>query len=255
MTHVVLVEDDPAYAEELVEFLELHGMKAIWLKSFADLAVTIRLRSPDLLVLDQFVAGMDAVTLLFDVRRYYNGGIVLLTGNQDATDRIVALETGADDFVTKSLGPRELLARLRAICRRMAPQSTNSERHPEPGRWIIDSRQNRVQTPNGTTLQLTYTELHILIYLVKNPGRVIDRDELSVAVLRRRFMAKDRSIDNMLSRIRVMLTPHMLDHQVIRSVRGRGYVFPGLDLAEESDLSLPCETGGDYEVAIDTEKT
>ena len=249
MPLVVLVEDDPGYAEELVEFLELHGMDTIWLKSFADLAATIRLRSPDLLVLDQFVAGKDAVTLLADVRRSYQGGVVLLTGNQDVTDRIVALETGADDFVAKSLGPRELLARLRAVSRRVGPPAATPEPQAQPGRWLIDARRNKIQAPDGTTLKLTYTELRMLIYLVNNPGRLIDRGELTGAVLGRRFLADDRSADNMLSRIRVVLKPHLPDHDVIRSVRGRGYVFPGLDLAEESDLRLPCETAADVELA------
>ncbi len=241
MAAVVLVEDDPPYAEELLEFLHLHGVNAVWLRSFGELATNMRHVSPDLLVLDQFVAGQDAVMLLPDLRRSYGGGIVLLTGNQDLTDRIVALETGADDFVAKSLGPRELLARLRALLRRLRKQADLPARQPTAGQWVIDARRNKVQAPNGTSLHLTHTELQMLIYLISNPGRLIGRDELSVAVLRRRFLPEDRSVDNMLSRIRVILKPHVPDAHVIRSVRGRGYLFAGLDLAAESDLQLAHE--------------
>ena len=242
MLNAVLVEDDPTYAEELVEFLAAHGLETVWLKSLDNLVATIRCQPPDILVLDQFVGGQDVLTLLPDLRHSYTGGLVVLTGNEDVIDRVVALETGADDFVVKSLGPRELLARLRAVLRRVQPQPAATDRPPQAGKWLIDARQHKVQAPDGAVLRLTVTELHMLIYLIANPGRVLTRDELSLAVLRRGFTAEDRGVDNMLSRIRSMIGPHVADRHPIRSMRGRGYVFAGLDLAEESNLRLPGET-------------
>lgn len=253
MAAVVLVEDDPPYAEELVEFLHRHGMKVVWFRSFGEMAANIRRLSPNLLVLDQFVAGQDAVMLLPDLRRGYGGGILLLTGNQDPTDRIVALETGADDFVAKSLGPRELIARMRAVLRRLGSRSDMPVRQAQAGQWVIDGRRNKVQAPNGISIHLTNTELEMLIYLINNSGRLISRDELSAAVLRRGYLPEDRSVDNMLSRIRVILRPYVRDGHVIRSVRGRGYLFTGLDLAEESDLQLPSETTAGLGLAAEAE--
>ncbi len=253
MVAVVLVEDDPPFAEELIEFLGAHGIDAVWLKSLAGLMTVVSRRPPDLLVLDQFVGGQDALTLLPELRRRYSGGVLVLTGNQDPADRIVALETGADDFVAKSLGPRELLARLRAVLRRVSPPPLATAPPAPTGKWLIDARRNKVQAPGGALLRLTHTELQMLVYLVSNPGRLITRDELSSAVLHRRFLPEDRSVDNMLSRIRGTLKPHVADERLIRSVRGIGYVFAGLDLAEESLLQPAGEAPPRVVAAADSE--
>lgn len=244
MPNVVLVEDDCVFAEELIDFLESHGIQTTWFATMDQRITEIVELNPDIVVLDQFVAGHDCLTSLVDLRRSYRGGVLVLTGNMDVVDRIVALETGADDYVAKSLGPRELLARLRAVLRRVAP--ADSSANPVPPNapaagatvaavtrqpWTIDLRRHLVVAPDGVPLALTNLEFEAVDYLSRNAGRLITRDELSLALLARPYTPLDRSVDNMLSRIRKALEPHMQDEPAIRSIRGRGYIFAGFDLA------------------------
>ena len=240
MSTIVLVEDDAPFAEELVEFLGTHGIKAIWFATLTGRIGEIVQLQPDLLVLDQFVDGYDSLTSLAELRRSYAGGVVVLTGNTDAVDRIVALETGADDFVAKSLGPRELLARLRAVLRRVKAGPVVPSSAAPVGKWVIDTRRHVLQTPDGIHVKLTNTEFEALVYMSVHAGRLISRDELSQKLLNRPFTPLDRSVDNMLSRIRKAIEPHMSGEPAIRSVRGRGYVFVGFE-QQADGLGLKLE--------------
>ncbi len=231
---VVLVEDDAAFAEEMVEFLEAHGLATTWIGELADVLAAVDRIEPDIVVLDQFVAGRDSLLLLPELRRRYAGGLLVLTGNQDVTDRILALETGADDFVAKSLGARELLARVRAVLRRARPAAARPAGDGESGpgaQWRVDTLRQEVRAPDGTPLRLTGAEFQALLYLAARAGQVVAREDISLAVLNRPFSALDRSVDNLVSRLRKVLEPHFGDEAVIRSVRGRGYVFFALELA------------------------
>ena len=241
---VVLVEDDPSFAEELVEFLEAHGLSVHWLNSVQDVVTTVLRLQPDVVVLDQFVAGRDSLLLLPELRRRYRGGLLVLTGNQDVTDRILALETGADDFVAKSLGPREMLARLRAVLRRVrpapsTPASMASPATPIGPAWQIDLLRHQVRAPDGSMLRLTGAEFQALVFLAQRAGRVVSREEVSETVLDRPFSALDRSVDNLVSRLRKALETHFVDEPVIRSVRGRGYVFLAMDIARAVEANGP----------------
>ena len=242
-TKILLIEDDEAIASELAEFLGRHGMETVWFKSYENIEKNVADAKADLLLLDQFVDGRDALTLLPEIRSGYEGGIVFLTGNEEAVDRIVALESGADDFVMKSLGPRELLARLRAVLRRTREDedahSGNDHRvSSDPGavgNWSIDLNRQEVLAPDGVALQLTYTEFQLLTYLIRHASRVVTRDEVSREVLHRDFTPADRAVDNLVSRIRTAVEPHANGDSVIRSVRGQGYIFIGQHVPLDGD--------------------
>ena len=229
---ICVVEDDHAYAEELLEFLRGHGMQPSWLSSFAGLPEQLSSQAPQILILDQFVNGEDALTLIPELRRIYSGGVIVLTGNQDVSDRIVALETGADDFVLKSLGPRELLARMRALFRRMQQLEAAPSMAPVDGKWRIDPDRHQLWSPGGTQVALTFTEFQALMILARRAYEIVSREEISIIALGRPYTAADRSVDNMLSRIRKAIEPHTPGMQVIRSVRGVGYMFTGFNLDE-----------------------
>jgi DNA-binding response OmpR family regulator len=240
---VLLVEDDSPFAEELSEFLVGHGLKAVVCDSLADLAPRVQELQPDALVLDQFVGGRDVLPLLAGLRSIFAGGIMVLTGNQDRTDRIVALEVGADDFISKSAGPREFLARLRAVLRRAQLHAGGEQPTVQAkpgGRWRIDTRRLEVHSPDGTLLPLTRTEFHALVVLMQKAGELVTRDHVSLTVLGRRFSPLDRSVDNMVSRVRKALEPHLGGQPSISSVRGKGYVFDAFVLA---DVALTDSAG------------
>ena len=231
---VMFVEDDPVYATELCEFLADYSIKTIWLDTLADISGAIQSHAPNLLILDQFIGRRDAVSLLGDIRKTYDGGIVILTGNQDVVDRIVALETGADDFMSKQLVPRELLARFRAVLRRgehpahlSAPTAV---RPPSNGKWSVDRRRATIAAPNREKLQITRSEFRLLIELVDADGAVVLREGLSQSVLGRPYDPSDRSVDNMVSRIRKAFAAHLGGAHSIAAVRGKGYAFVAFSL-------------------------
>jgi two-component system OmpR family response regulator len=232
---VLLIEDNREFAEELSEFLQSYGIDVIWREALDDSFDDVLQNQPDLIILDQFLSGRDALTLLVDLRRHYKGGILVLTGNADATDRIVALENGADDFIAKGLGARELLARLRAVVRRLRmppPQPAEARPASVPGQWRIDPIRATLHAPDGTLLPLTNAEFQMMHYLIRRAGQPASRDELSLAVLGRPCHSTDRSIDNLISRLRKALVPHVDSRTLIRSLRGQGYLFTGLDVVE-----------------------
>jgi DNA-binding response OmpR family regulator len=233
MLPIVIVEDDDAFGEELSEFLGAHGFAVSWGRTLDVLYALIDAAKPELVILDQFVNGRDVLNDLHTIRRRFAGGLVILTGNPREVDRIIALEEGADDVILKSVSPREMLARLRAVERR-----TNRSNHAgEPparaagstSRWSIDAKWHLLRTPNGTLLQITNLECAALVYLDSRAGQLVTRDELSLKVLGRPFSPFDRSVDNLLSRIRRLIGPYMNGGDMIRAVRGQGYVFAGLN--------------------------
>ncbi len=243
--NVILIEDDLAFAQELVEFLEAHGLTTSHLVTLDDLPGRLRDERPDLLILDQFVDGNDSLPYLSDVKTVFDGGVVVLTGNQDRTDRIVALESGADDFIAKSLDPRELLARLRAVLRRASsitakPPSAPQQPAVADGSWQIDTRRLELRAPSRAIVPLTRTEFQAMLVLVQKAGHMISRDKLSTIVLERPFSPLDRSVDNMISRIRKALEPHLSGQPAISSVRGKGYVFDAFSL---EDVVITDPTG------------
>jgi DNA-binding response OmpR family regulator len=228
---ILLVEDDASFAAELSEFLERHGLAVGWRPSLAGLAGQVAASPPLLIVLDQFVGRQDSLTVLPDLRKVFAGGIMILTGNQEIADRIVALETGADDFISKTVEPREILARVRALLRR-----TQASAPPAvAGRWRINERRQEVRAPNGAVLPLTRTEFLALHLMLRSAGQFVTRDELSLAVLGRPFSPLDRSVDNLVSRIRRALEPHLAGQAAISPVRGKGYV---LDAFTPADIDI-----------------
>lgn len=228
---VILVEGDEVFAEELQEFLGAHGVGTIRLNSIDRLIDEVIRYRPDILLLNQFCRGQDCIPCLPELRNNFTGGIVVLTGNQDVTDRIVALETGADDFVLKSVGARELLARLRSLLRRMhlspGPDVSAPEGGSSAGSWLMDIRHQEFRVPDGSRVSLTPAEFETLRFLAAHSGELVTRDELSLLILKRPFTPLDRSVDNLISRLRRAIELHLPGERVIRSIRGRGYIFMG----------------------------
>ena len=238
---ICLVEDDAEFAGELIQFLGVYGIHTVWLQTIDDLPTRLSALQPDALLLDQFVGGQDAVTGIAGLRRSYAGGIMVLTGNLEVLDRIIALETGADDFVSKLLGPREILARLRAVMRRsqQVAEPALQTRGAAVGPWRINPAKHELYAPDGNLVRMSVTEFRALMVLIDNSLSVVTRDALSRAVLKRPHTLTDRSVDNLMSRVRKMIEVHTNGVPVIRAVRGIGYMFTGLDLQYPDEKRQP----------------
>jgi DNA-binding response OmpR family regulator len=233
--HILLVEDDEVFAEELGQYLAAHGIRTEHARTTDEAMESLLAEQPLGVILDQFVGETDTLVWFTRLRTRYSGGVMFLSANQEITDRIVGLEMGAADFVSKTTMPREILARVRSLIRRPpdspavdqgAPQPSRS---PKPGHWYLDSNQLELFRPDGAVVHLTGAEFETLRYLDNARGRTVSRDELVKAVLRRNYSPLDRSIDNVISRLRKKLDTFEHAGRRIKAVRGGGYIFVGFN--------------------------
>jgi two-component system, OmpR family, response regulator len=184
----------------------------------------------DLIVLDLMLPGEDGLSLCRTLRRQSNIPIIMLTAKGDEVDRIVGLEMGADDYLPKPFGSRELIARIKAVLRR----SRNQEAAPDPARgpkryrfesWRLDTGARELLSDDGVTVPLSTGEYDLLIALVERPQRVLNRDQLLDLARGRSTTTLDRSIDTQISRLRKKLEIDASDPKMIKTVWGGGYIF------------------------------
>jgi two-component system response regulator CpxR len=217
---VLLVDDDIELCELMREFFDRHGIR---LKAAHDgsggLARALE-GGYDLLLLDVMLPGLDGFELLRLVRRQSTVPVIMLTARTAQTDRVAGLNAGADDYLPKPFGPEELLARIRAVLRR-AGQAPRAAALLEAGglKLFPSAREARCE---GAPVALTSIEYDLLEHLIRAAGRIVSRDELSVALFQRRASPFDRGVDVHISRVRKKLGPH---GALIRSIRGVGYLF------------------------------
>jgi two-component system, OmpR family, response regulator len=229
----LLLEDNIEFADEMKRYLECHGFNVKTSETIEEFFTRLQSFDPDIILLDQFVSRQDSIFMLGVIRQRYSGPVIILTANPSETDRIVALETGADDFVSKTISPREVLARMRAAIRRSKETVATGRSLPETYssatgyNVTLDPQSDAVVTAEGARVRLTNTEFRTLEYLVKRKGEIVSREELAENVLRRRLVCDDRSLDNIISRIRAALAGEVDTVALVRSVRGRGYVSGG----------------------------
>jgi two-component system phosphate regulon response regulator OmpR len=220
---ILVVEDDPRLAEMLLEYLGGAGFRVRDAATGAAAMKCIDDDVYDAIVLDLMLPDMDGLEHCRKLRTHSDVPILMLTARGDATDRIVGLELGADDYLPKPFQPRELLARLRAILRRRGNGSF-VERPVCFGRLEID-RAGRMSRLDGEPCALTSYQFALLSALAQNAGRVLSRDTLLDLIKGEPFEAFDRSIDVHISRIRAAIEDDPKHPRRIITVRGVGYVF------------------------------
>jgi two-component system phosphate regulon response regulator OmpR len=226
---VLVVDDDRGIREELCEYLESHGMHA---ESAGDI-VGARHRLDggkfDIVLLDLWLGVENGFDFLRELRGRLDIPCIMITAQDDITDKIVGLELGADDYLFKPVNLRELLARMRALLRRAA----RAEEQPaagaaEPGNgWHFDPVRRNLSSPGGQRVPLTTAECDLLIALCANEGRTQSRDELCRHVFNRQWRPYDRSLDGVIVKLRRKLEADPDNPLVIKTVRGKGYVFTG----------------------------
>ena len=220
---VLLVEDDPRLAEMLVEYLVKAGFRVDAASMGAAALQRLGAVPYDAVVLDLMLPDMDGLDICRQLRTKSDLPILMLTARGDATDRIVGLEIGADDYLPKPFEPRELLARLRAVLRRRG-RAYPAEQPMAFGRLEID-RAGRALRLDGSPRDLTSYQFALLVALAENAGRVLSREVLLDLVKGEHLEAFDRSIDVHISRIRAAIEDEPKKPRRIITVRGTGYVF------------------------------
>lgn len=229
-TRVLVVDDDRTLQHMLSDYLAQHNIRAVFASQAADVARQFAGGEPTVVLLELQLGRDDGLDLLREIRSRSDVPIIIMTGHRhDEIDRIVGLELGADDHVTKPFGLRELLARIRAVIRRREVGLVTAQREARQGRcrfggWELDRRLRRLTDPNGSAVSLTKGEYALLLAFVNAPLRPLSREQLLQAT-RIHEDVFDRSIDVQILRLRRKLKedPHV--PRLIRTERGVGYVF------------------------------
>lgn len=239
MSHerLLLVDDDKELCSLLAEYLSAEGYQVDAAYNAQQALEKLQNQSGSkgysLMVLDIMMPGTTGLELLQQIRPRFTLPVIMLTGRGDEIDRILGLEMGADDYLGKPCNPRELLARIRAVLRRMSPQAPVEGRLPEQALVIGSLSLNpgtRDARVNDQALELTSAEFNVLAYLMQHAGQVLSKEQLTRWVLHRELTAYDRAIDVHVSRVRQKLAPHFEQHSgapmdMIKTVRGQGYIF------------------------------
>lgn len=224
---VLIVDDDAKLRALLTQYLEGYGYTVSTLPSGERLLETIKTTPPGIIILDIMMPGKDGLEVLRDLRPHSNIPVIMLTAKGEDTDRIVGLELGADDYISKPFNPRELLARIKAVLRRaQAPgrNDTHISAQIKAARMILHVTHQKLEV-EGESLELSSTEFKLLKALMENPDCPLTRDDLMTSVWGKDFNAFDRSIDVHISKLRALLKPYPAHESRIKTVWGTGYMF------------------------------
>jgi len=226
--HILIIDDEPSICELVTEYLGDNDMRVTSRASGKDLFDVIDREAIDLVLLDLKLPGEDGMQLARAVRERATIPIILLTGRKEEVDRVMGLELGADDYVTKPFSPRELLARVRAVLRRYQVQSTlperdNTRRAFRFAGWELNIRTRRLVSPQGESVELSNGELSLLNALCRAPQRVLTRDQLLSMSRLHEAEVYDRSIDVQIRRLRLKMEADPANPRLIVTERGAGY--------------------------------
>ena len=223
MKKILVVDDEPKIIQLTQDYLENAGFSVISAGDGEDALVVIQAEKPDLVVLDLGLPGMDGLDVCRSIRKTSNLPIIMLTARDEETDKLVGLELGADDYVTKPFSPKELVARVRSVLRRS--ELAQEEREViRVGDVTLDLPRMRV-TVGGDEIDLTATEFQLLQALASQPGRIFTRSQLLNAVHGVAIESYERAIDAHIKNIRRKLEPVPREPRYIQTVYGVGYRF------------------------------
>jgi DNA-binding response OmpR family regulator len=221
---IVLMVDDDRRTVDLVKlYLERDNYQVLTAYDGLEALAKAKEARPDLIVLDLMLPGLDGVSICRQLREISSVPIIMLTARTTEQDRIAGLDSGADDYMTKPFSPRELMARIRAVLRRIADESLESPPAPlDCGPIHIDPSAREV-TVNGRPVELTRIEFQLLLTLAAEPGRVFERNQLISKVFGYDYEGFDRVVDVHIHRLRRKLQPDNEKSNLIQSIYGEGY--------------------------------
>ncbi len=226
---VLIVDDDADIRTLLHDYLERNGYRCVAVADGRSMLAMLDQAPVDLIVLDLMLPGLDGLTLCRDLRARSDVPVIMLTARGEDTDRIIGLEMGADDYISKPFNPRELLARIKVILRRArgAVRMRVGE-HMQRMRfadWKLDLTTRNLVSPKGVVVALSGAEFRLLKVFLERPNRVLNRDQLMELTQGQGAEALDRSIDVLVSRVRQRLEEDAREPRIIKTVRGEGYVL------------------------------
>jgi two-component system OmpR family response regulator len=229
--HVLVVDDDAAMRDVVGSYLESHNFQVSLAVDGRAMKRVLVSQPIDLVILDLKLAEEDGLELMRDITGQADVPIIVLTGHRrDEADRIVGLELGADDYMLKPFGLRELLARVRAVLRRTEAQQRRAQKQEKRTRyrfagWELNLRTRQLISPTGTATALTAGEFNLLGALLRSPQQVLSRDQLLAASRVHDEEVLDRSVDIQILRLRRKLEANPSEPQIIRNERGAGYIL------------------------------
>ena len=231
--HIAVLDDEADITQLLATYLQSHGYRVSQVQHGRALMQMMAADQPALVLLDLGLPGEDGFAIARQLREHWQCGLVIVTGRGDAVDKVVGLEVGADDYVTKPFDLRELVARIKAVLRRtsvaVAPIAVDAT---EPTRstyrfagWSLDTAARRLVGSEGAEVPLTSGEFDLLTAFLRHAGRVLSRDFLLEQTRGREAAPFDRTIDVQVGRLRKKLEVDVEGPQIIKSVRGAGYIL------------------------------
>jgi len=227
--HLLIVDDDREIRKLLTEYLEQAGYRVSAVPDGKAMRRVLDSRRVDLVVLDLMLPGEDGLTLCRDLRTHSSLPVLMLTALGTEVDRIVGLEMGADDYLAKPFNPRELVARIKNILRRalalppnLEPEDVGAFRFAD---WTLDVAARHLIAPDGLVVPLSGAEYRLLRVFLEHPQRVLSRDQLLELASGRESILFDRSIDVLVGRLRKRLRDDGREPQLVKTVRGQGYVL------------------------------
>ena len=231
MQQVLIVDDDPDIRELISDYLTGHGFEVAVAEGAATMRTCIQQRIPDVVLLDIGLPGEDGLSLARYLREHHDIGIIMVSGAGETVDRIVGLEVGADDYVSKPFDPRELHARIKSVLRRYqrasteAPAPSASDPHVAVGQCRLNPVSRQLFGPDGTEIPLTSMEFDLLQVFLDRPGRPLSRDQILTHTQNREWDPYDRSIDIRIARLRKKIEADPDSPRLIKTVRGVGYMY------------------------------
>lgn len=222
---ILIVEDEPKLAALLSDYLRKEGYQTSVIADGLQVVDAVRANTPDLILLDLMLPGRDGVEICRDLRSFSQVPIVMVTARVEEIDRLLGLQIGADDYICKPFSPREVVARVRAILRRVGKWSeTGKDKNQPASDLVIDDAQYQARF-KGQPLDLTPVEFRLLKTLCTNKGRVFSRDQLMNSVYQDYRVVTDRTVDSHVKNLRRKLDLVSPEHEMIRSIYGIGYKF------------------------------
>ncbi len=227
LAKLLIVEDEPITRAQLTAHFEKEGYTVTTCETATGVQNIIADQSIDICLIDINLPGKDGLTLTRELRTQSDVGIILVTGKDDPVDRIVGLESGADDYVTKPFDPRELLSRVKNLLWRVQAQEKQKEKgfKRKFEGWVLDLNKRELVTPQGKTQPLSAGEFHLLLALIENAGEVMTRDQLMNRIRNREWYPDDRYIDVLVGQVRRKFREFDQETTFISTIHGTGYLF------------------------------